>query len=479
LKARNAFSGFFGFILVITLLLLFSLTTLNQTLLNPAFVTAELDKLDAYSIATEQLSSQLSDMITEQMPEEIGGQMEGEASYEQIREIVAEQLPGQMQTYITEQLPEYGSYMPQVIEATLADLGTWMDEQIDAAAQGINAYLTEGTEINITISLAEVKPVLKDNLEQAIRESPPPEMAGLPPAALDAFIEQARAKIDSDMPQQIVINEDFLGTDVMSQLEQAKSLSEISTALTQIIDEILADLKPWMKAQAATVINSGYAYLNGETDQFSIVIPLEQVRITIEENLEQVIRENIPSDAGISQNEIDTFIDQILDEAIAGVPQEITIDEALLGPGVMSPLQQAREIIGYVDTAFKALIGLAVLLIVFISLLQWRRLKSLCHHVGVAFTTAGAIGLAGALIARSILPQMLPRLAQIDIPAQFTEKILLLISDLSQPMVICASSALVVGIVLLVTSRKLKPPTPKPQDTLPKGINTSTTAEEI
>jgi len=162
---KTFFSGFFGFILTITLLLLLIVTTFKSTLLNPDFVTNELDKLDIYSIATQQLSDQLSEVAVANMPAEMSNALEGEAPYETIRDIVAEQMPTQMQNYMIEQLsqqlPEYAVYMPQIVETTFTSMGTWMEEQIDTAARGVNAYLTEDALLSITVSLTELKPVLK------------------------------------------------------------------------------------------------------------------------------------------------------------------------------------------------------------------------------------------------------------------------------------------------------------------------------
>ena len=482
MRVKNFFSGFFGFILTITLLLLLLVTTLNNTLLNPAFVTNELDKLDVYSIATQQLSDQLSEMAAAEMPAEMSNALEGEAPYETIRNIVAEQMPTQMQNYMIEQLsqqlPEYAVYMPQVVNTTFASMGTWMDKQIDTAAQGVNAYLTEDAPLSITISLTELKPVLKDNLAQAMRDNPPPEIASLPAAAQDAVIEQVCAKIDSEIPGQVTIDEGFLGTEVMTQLEQAKAIATINVSLEQVMNEVFTELEPWIKEQTTNAINSGYAYLQGETEHLSIVIPMAQMKTTVSDKLEQIIRENIPTDTGISQSDIDNLIVEMQTMVDESIPQELDIDEELLGTEVMTQLEQARDILGYTDTVFKGLIGLAVLMVVLIAFLQWRRIKGLAHHIGVACTVAGAVSLAGALAMSNLPLQVLSRL-QLDIPTEFAEKISLFASDLSQPMVTYASITLVVGIVLLVISKRLKPPTPEPYDTLPRGAaDTSTPAEK-
>jgi len=482
LRVKTFFSGFFGFILTITLLLLLIVTTFKSTLLNPDFVTNELDKLDIYSIATQQLSDQLSEVAVANMPAEMSNALEGEAPYETIRDIVAEQMPTQMQNYMIEQLsqqlPEYAVYMPQIVETTFTSMGTWMEEQIDTAARGVNAYLTEDALLSITVSLTELKPVLKDNLAQAMRDNPPSEIAILPAAAQDAAIEQVCAKIDSEIAEQVTIDESFLGTEVMTQLEQAKAIATINVSLKQIMNEVFTELEPWIKEQTTNAVNGGYAYLQGETEHLSIVIPMAQMKTTVSDKLEQIIRENIPTDTGVSRSDIDNFIAEMQTMVEEDIPQEFAVDEELLGTEVMTQLERTRDILGYTDTVFKGLIGLAVLMVALIAFLQWRRIKDLAHHVGVACTIAGAVSLTGALVMSNFLLQVLSRL-QLDIPTQFTEKASLFASDLSQPMVIYASITLVVGVVLLVISKRLKPSAPEPHDTLPRGAaDTSTPAEK-
>ncbi|MBM3118960.1 MAG: hypothetical protein FJ006_05315 [Chloroflexi bacterium] len=58
---RGFFSGVFCFLLFDVLIFLGLIITLNLTLLNPDFVTTELDKLDVYSVVIEQAKGMLPD----------------------------------------------------------------------------------------------------------------------------------------------------------------------------------------------------------------------------------------------------------------------------------------------------------------------------------------------------------------------------------------------------------------------------------
>ncbi|MCJ7508325.1 MAG: hypothetical protein MUO85_06285, partial [candidate division Zixibacteria bacterium] len=56
---RGFFSGVFNFLLFDVLVLLGFVICLNLTILNPDFVTAELQKLDVYSAVIEQAKTRL------------------------------------------------------------------------------------------------------------------------------------------------------------------------------------------------------------------------------------------------------------------------------------------------------------------------------------------------------------------------------------------------------------------------------------
>ena len=57
--ARGVFSGILGFVLAVVLVVLGVVVTVNLTILNPRFVTAELDKVDAHALIAAEVKSQL------------------------------------------------------------------------------------------------------------------------------------------------------------------------------------------------------------------------------------------------------------------------------------------------------------------------------------------------------------------------------------------------------------------------------------
>jgi len=176
---RNVFSGIFSFVLVVVLIALGIVVTVNLTVLNPDFVISELDKSDVYSIIVEQ---------------------------------------------VKKQLPQEEPYMAQIAGETITDLEPWFKEQVNVVIYGGYAYLKGDQELNIVISLEQVRASLKANLEQAIFESPPPELEGVPQSQIQALLSQVYAQIDSQIPQQIEITETSLGPEAAARFQQARQI---------------------------------------------------------------------------------------------------------------------------------------------------------------------------------------------------------------------------------------------------------------
>jgi len=164
--ARGIFSGFFSFILVIALIALGIAVTINYTILNPDFIISELDKLDVHSIIMDQVRSQL---------------------------------------------PEEEPHMTKMIAEVATDLEPWLKKQTTDVIYAGYAYLKKDEELNIVISLEQVKTSIKGKLAQAVREFPPPELEGATQSQIDFFLSQVYGEIDSQIPEKIEINEAFLG----------------------------------------------------------------------------------------------------------------------------------------------------------------------------------------------------------------------------------------------------------------------------
>jgi hypothetical protein len=176
---RGVFSGIFSFVLVAALVALGIVITLNLTILNPDFAISELDKLDAYSIITDK---------------------------------------------VREQIPAEERYMAQIVDETITELEPWLRDQTNIAVYGIYAYHKGDQELNIVIPLEQVRTCVKENVEQAILELLPPELGGASQEQIQAFLPLVYAEIDNRIPEQIELNETFLGPEVTAQFRKARQV---------------------------------------------------------------------------------------------------------------------------------------------------------------------------------------------------------------------------------------------------------------
>src|SRR4030066_441889 len=114
---RGFFSGVLCFLLFDALALLGIVITLNMTILNPDFVTSELDKLDVYSVVIDQAKAQLP-----------------------------------VQEFID----------AETVDEIVTELKPWFEEQADTVIRDVYAYLKGEQELDVVISLEPVRDVVKE-----------------------------------------------------------------------------------------------------------------------------------------------------------------------------------------------------------------------------------------------------------------------------------------------------------------------------
>ena len=172
---------------ILSLLLFLSLSvfglvlTLNQTVLNPDFAASQLERLDIASLA--------GDMLSEEIP------------------------------------PEAEEFMAEVVNDTIADLEPWMKEQARDGIYSFYDYLEGRSQsLSLIVSLEPVRETFTDNLREAVLQSPPPELAGLPPAVIESYLDEINQQISQEIPEAFEFTEASLDPSVIAQLEQVKQV---------------------------------------------------------------------------------------------------------------------------------------------------------------------------------------------------------------------------------------------------------------
>ena len=188
--------SFLGFLLFLSLSL-FGLTfTLNNTILNPDFITSELDSLDISSLAEEFLSEEVSSQ---------------------------------------------GEFIIEYLGDVIADFEPWIKEQANAVIEpSYDYFLGESESLSVVISLELVKESLEATLKEAILQSPPPELAGLSPSEIEQYFDKVYQEISQQIPSTFELSQSSLSPEVLATLEQVRQyIGYVQLAYTALIGLIV------------------------------------------------------------------------------------------------------------------------------------------------------------------------------------------------------------------------------------------------
>lgn len=141
--------GILSFLLFVSLSIFGIAFMLNGTLLNPDFVTAEVDKVN------------VSALIIETTEEQIG-----------------------------EQLPKEALIMKEALYDVISDQEPWLKEQLNTAIYtSYDYFLGKSERLKIVIHLEPLKEGLKGSLKEALLQSLPVTLAELPPELFESYPE--------------------------------------------------------------------------------------------------------------------------------------------------------------------------------------------------------------------------------------------------------------------------------------------------
>ena len=239
-----------------------------------------------------------------------------------------------------------------------------------------------------------------------------------------------------------------LAEELLSEQIAHEQIPQYEELVTEVVNNTISDLEPWIKEKANTLIYSAHDYLTGKNQSLSLIISLEPVKDSLRDNMEQVLLNSLPPELeGTPPELIEQFINTAYQQVSRDIPETFEFNESLWGPEVQVALEQARDVISYFGVAYNVLIGLMLLLslgIVFLS----RDIRSGIRSTGIIFLIYGIIEyvsifiimhLAGTQLVQSGLPLSL----QIWIP-QFLD-------DLLTPLKLFSLGIGIAGIVLIIT----------------------------
>ncbi len=263
------------------------------------------------------------------------------------------------------------------------------------------------------------------------------------------------------MLNQSVLNPDFIAEHVerldIAALAEETVIDQIPTEAAEFmgesLDEVLADtiidIEPWMEEQAQEGIYVFYNYIEGRSETLSLIISLETAKESFRANLLAAVLASPPPElVGFPPEEIELQFNEHYSQIDEEIPSTLELDETTLDAEVMEQIENAKQYVGYFNTAFIVLIAFSLMMILLIILTHFS-VRGSTRHIGITFLAVGAVSLAGAFIARSVANS---QLANGDIPTTLQTWAPEVITDVLMPLGIYAIGLIVVGIALTVIS---------------------------
>ena len=250
-------------------------------------------------------------------------------------------------------------------------------------------------------------------------------------------------------PEFVVSQVDRLDISSLAKEVLREQVSQGGEFMAEFVDDAIVELEPWIKEQARTVIYASYDYLLGKRQDMSVTISLEPVKQNLKETVRQAVLQSPPPElAGLPPALIEQHFDEYYQGFSKEIPPTFELSEKMLPAGVITQVEQVRQVIGYLQTGDKALIGFIAFLILCMVLIK-REVKGTTRSLGSSFLSYGATTYAGILVAKYFAGR---ELVKLDIPIFIQEWLPQLIGDSLAPLEKFSMWVLIGGIALLVVS---------------------------
>jgi len=219
--------------------------------------------------------------------------------------------------------------------------------------------------------------------------------------------------------------------------------------MVEHLDDVIADLEPWIRVQMSAAIYAGYDYFLGRSESLSLVIDVEPAKEAVRDSMWQALLESPPPEIqGLPPAEVERQFNEFYQEFSEQIPTTFEINESMIGPEIMVRLEQARHYIGYVQIAYRVAIGAMIALILGIIFLH-RRVKGATRSIGGPCLSCGICALVGTLVTKHFARTML---TQIDLPTQLQAWLPQFLNDLLAPVQMYGIGFMVAGVALLIVS---------------------------
>ena len=258
-----------------------------------------------------------------------------------------------------------------------------------------------------------------------------------------------------------VLNPDF----VISQLDRLdvpslvegmliERIPEEMGFMAEYLDDVVADLEPWIRDQVSTAVYAGHDYLLGKSESLSLVIDMEPMKESLRDSAWQAFLESPPLElSGIPSAEVERYFNEFYREFSEQIPPTIEINESMInevGPEIMGMkiLDFLRWIVGWVQLAYRISIGAMIAIIVGLVFLH-RRVKGATRSIGIPCLSCGIFALVVTLVIKGFARV---GIAQADLPTQLQAWLPQFLNDSLAPMQMFGIGLMAAGTALLIVS---------------------------
>jgi len=261
------------------------------------------------------------------------------------------------------------------------------------------------------------------------------------------FVVSQMNKLDlSSLVRETAIIDQFsqqIGQDIGQQFPQARAL------VREVLNNTMVDLEPWIKEKTNEVIYATYDYLIGKSQSLSLVISLEPVKDSLGANLRETLLTAPPPELAAAPPALrEQILSAIEQQATQAIPATFAINESMFPPEVRETLEQARQYVGYAQTAYWMLIGFMALLALLIILI-YRQVKGPTRSLGSTLLTYGVLGYAGIFASQYFIGA---QIGALGLPTALQAWLPQFISDLLAPLQIFNIAVAGAGLVLVIVS---------------------------
>ena len=344
---KNLALSLLSFLLFLSLSIFSLVFMLNSTLLNPDFITSELDRLDVSSLVEEVINEQTTE---EEFSEEYRTTVINAIT--NLEPLVKEQTSAVI--YSTS---DYLLGKSQDLDLALVLDDTFLNSDFivslvdeldipslaeELISQQIPAEeLTEEFRTALVNTITELEPLIKEQMSTAadpifdylLGESQSIDLAHtLRGTILNSdFVVSLVDKLDISSPASEYFSEQLTG-----------KIPEEMEFLTEYLDDAIAELEPTIKEELAAAADPLLDYLLGESQSISIVISLEPVIESLKDALRETFLESPPLEyAGLPQRELDRHFEEYFTELTEIIPATFEIDETVLGAEIPTQIDEA------------------------------------------------------------------------------------------------------------------------------------------